>query len=167
MIVLYSKSVPRTASRLQQELRQTRPFASIHHEAVLSVLKTASLLRLEIARNLEPEGVTPQQYNVLRILRGAGAAGLPTLAIGERLVEETPGITRLLDKMEARGWVARVRSTDDRRQVLCTITAGGLRLLERLAPRVEALNERFAAAISSARAEQLAVLLESIREGLT
>lgn len=159
--------MPRTESRLQKEIRQTRPFSSIYQEAVLSVLKTASVVRLEISRNLESEGITAQQYNVLRILRGAGAAGLPTLAIGERLVDEAPGITRLLDRMEGRGWVRRERSADDRRQVFCTITSAGLGLLERLAPRMESLDKRFALSISNAQAEQLTELLEKIREGLS
>lgn len=157
----------RAASRLQREIRQTKPFRSIYQEAVLSILKTASVVRLEISRDLEPEGVTAQQYNILRILRGAGAEGLPTLAIGERLVEEAPGITRLLDRMESRGWVRRERSDGDRRQVFCSITGSGRALLERLAPKMESLDRRFAGAMTPGQAEQLTELLERVREGLS
>lgn len=134
---------------------------------MLSILKTASVVRLEISRNLEPEGVTAQQYNVLRILRGAGAEGLPTLAIGDRLVEEAPGITRLLDRMESHGWVRRERAEGDRRLVLCRITKSGLALLARLDPVMERLDERFAGTMTSGQADQLIELLEKVREGLS
>jgi DNA-binding MarR family transcriptional regulator len=81
---------------------------------------------------LLPYGLTPQQYNVLRILRGAGAAGLPTLEIAERMIQRAPGITRLLDRLEAKRLVTRKRCPEDRRQVLCYIAPAGLALLARL-----------------------------------
>jgi hypothetical protein len=105
----------RQTSRLQQELKQNRPFRSIYQEAALSVMKTADAIRRDLGRKLEPSDITVQQYNVLRILRGAGAQGLPTLAIGDRLIEETPGMTRLLDRLEAKALVRRVRCEQDRR----------------------------------------------------
>jgi DNA-binding MarR family transcriptional regulator len=156
----------RAFSRLQRELRQSKPFRSIYQEAALSILKTASVARLAITRRLEPEGVTAQQYNVLRILGGAGEAGLPTLAIAERLVEEAPGMTRLIDRLESHGWVRRERSAEDRRQVVCRITGEGAGLLKRLAPRVHQLDEEFERTLSPEEAERLTELLEKIREGL-
>lgn len=156
----------RTGSRLQREIRQNKPFQSIYQEAVLSILKTASVARLAISRRLEPWGVTPQQYNVLRILRGAGDTGLPTLAIAERLVEEAPGMTRLVDRLEKQGWVSRERSTGDRRQVVCRITGPACELLDRLAPGMRRLDEEFAGALSPGEAERLTELLERVREGL-
>lgn len=123
-------------SKLQEELQQTQPFVSDREEAMLAILKTADVLRRNVGFVLEAQGVTPQQYNVLRILRGAGPSGLPTLSICERLIEATPGITRLLDRMETRGWVERVRSAKDRRVVYAKICPSGLELLDRIAPQV-------------------------------
>lgn len=154
----------RQQSRLQQELRQTRPFQSIYQEAALSVMKTADLLRRAFARRLEPHDVTPQQYNVLRILRGAGPSGLPTLAIGERLVEEAPGMTRLLDRLDGKSLVRRVRCEHDRRQVLCYLTPAGERLLAAIDPDIGGTDAELAAALSPAEAELLVELLEKLRE---
>jgi DNA-binding MarR family transcriptional regulator len=154
----------RHESRLQSELKQTRPFQSIHQEAALSVMKTADVLRRELARQLEPHEITPQQYNVLRILRGAGEAGLPTLSIGERLIEETPGMTRLLDRLELKQLVRRVRCEQDRRQVLCYITAGGRALLRALDPVLAASQTQMAGTLTDADAESLVVLLERMRD---
>ncbi|MBL0160800.1 MAG: MarR family transcriptional regulator [Bryobacterales bacterium] len=154
----------RQTSRLQSELKQTRPFQSIYQEATLSVMKTADLLRRQLTRQLEPHEITPQQYNVLRILRGAGKAGLPTLSIGERLIEETPGMTRLLDRLEFKGLVRRVRCEQDRRQVLCYITDGGVRLLAELDPVLAANEKVMAGTLTGAEAESLVVLLEKMRE---
>ncbi|MEE8177668.1 MAG: MarR family transcriptional regulator [Acidobacteriota bacterium] len=81
---------------------------------------------------VEQGGVTSQQYNVLRILRGAGKEGLPTREIAARLIEKSPGITRFVDQLESRGLLKRRRSSSDRRQVFCTITPSGLELLSKL-----------------------------------
>lgn len=151
-------------SRLQAEIRQTKPFRSAGQEAFLGILRTADVLRRAATRMLEPHGVTLQQYNVLRILRGAGEAGLPTLAIGERLIEEAPGITRLLDRMEARGWVRRERRPGDRRQVICRSTRSGLELLARLDPLTGATNKSATAALSKRELERLIGFLDRIRE---
>jgi MarR family transcriptional regulator, organic hydroperoxide resistance regulator len=123
--------------RLQEELQQTKPFASARQEALVAVMKTADVVRRQIADLLEPQGVTPQQYNVLRILRGAGPEGLPTLSIGQRLIEQTPGVTRLVDRMEARGWVSRRRCTKDRRVVYACLTESGQVLLAALDPLLQ------------------------------
>lgn len=154
----------RQESRLLRELKQTRPFQSIHQEATLSVMKTADVLRRQITRRLEPHEITPQQYNVLRILRGAGDAGLPTLSIGERLIEETPGMTRLLDRLEFKGLIRRVRCEQDRRQVLCYIAEGGSALLATLDPIMAASQMEMSGTLSAAEAECLVLLLEKMRE---
>jgi DNA-binding MarR family transcriptional regulator len=153
----------RKDSRLLKEIRQTRPFPSARQEAFLAILRTADVLRRRIAQVLEPYDVTPQQYNVLRILRGAGPAGLPTLAIGERLVEETPGMTRLLDRMEAKTLVRRERCKADRRQVLCYITAAGLKILEALDPAINHADVQLLGNFSDANLETLLAFLEEIR----
>src|SRR6478672_9879947 len=124
--------MPRESSTLRDEIKQTRPFRSSAEEVVVSILRTAAVVQRHLAQVVETHGITIQQYNVLRILRGAGEAGLPTLAIRDRMVEEAAGITRLLDKLESGGLVMRERSTPDRRQVLCHITSNGLALLASL-----------------------------------
>ena len=105
---------------------------SLAQEALLGLMRTTDLVRRQIAAFVEPNGITLQQYNVLRILRGGGTDGVPTLEVGERMVEQTPGITRLLDRLEAKGFVKRQRCPKDRRQHLCWITPKGAALLEKL-----------------------------------
>ena len=107
---------------LQRELRQTRPFDSAAQEATLGLVRTADQLRRHFSSVVEPHGITVQQFNVLRILRGASPEALPTLEIAERMVEQTPGVTRLLDRLEAKRLITRARCPNDRRQVLCGIT---------------------------------------------
>jgi DNA-binding MarR family transcriptional regulator len=119
-------------SALQHELRQRKPFQSAAHEAVVGLMRTADLVRRHATAMVEPHGITLQQFNVLRILRGAGDTGLPTLEVAERMIEQTPGVTRLLDRLEAKELVRRQRCPQDRRQHLCGITPKGLALLEKI-----------------------------------
>jgi MarR family transcriptional regulator, organic hydroperoxide resistance regulator len=154
-------------SRLQQEIGQTRPFRSVQQEAFLSVLRTADVLRRRISDTLEPHGITAQQYNILRILRGAGEQGLPTLAIGERLIEQTPGMTRLLDRMEQKGLVRRHRCKTDRRQVLCYLTPQGSALLESLDPVLDGPGQQGLASLRKTEAEALIQLLDKVRNSNT
>jgi DNA-binding MarR family transcriptional regulator len=151
------------ASRLQQELRQTRPFRSRTHEAFLSLLRTADVARSRFSHLFESEGVTFQQYNVLRILRGAGPAGLPTLEIGARMIERTPGVTRIMDRLERKGLVVRERHAEDRRQVWCRITAEGHALLRRLDAPVAAADEAIFQGMGEAELEALVRLLDRLR----
>src|SRR5690606_17048474 len=119
-------------SRIGTEIRQGRPFPSLSAETAVALMRTTDLVKRAILRVVEPRGITLQQYNVLRILRGAGAEGLPTLEIGERMIEQAPGVTRLVDRLESKGLVRRERRSTDRRQVFCLITTEGLELLEQL-----------------------------------
>ncbi|MBI3401883.1 MAG: MarR family transcriptional regulator [Acidobacteria bacterium] len=121
--------------RLQRELRQNRPFQSTAHEAVVGLIRTADMVRRQMTALVGPQGITLQQFNVLRILRGAGSEardGVPTLEIADRMIEQTPGVTRLLDRLEAKELVRRQRCPKDRRQHLCWITPKGLALLQKL-----------------------------------
>jgi DNA-binding MarR family transcriptional regulator len=127
--------------------------------AVLGILRAADRLQRRAAALLEPYGVTLQQYNVLRILRGARPDGLCTLTIAERMIEQTPGITRLIDRLEAKKLVNRVRSDEDRRQVWCRIAPVGLRLLARLDQPVADLDRAVVAGLPRADQERLAELL--------
>jgi DNA-binding MarR family transcriptional regulator len=157
--------MPTRTSALSEEIKQTRPFHSAAHEAVVSILRTAAVVQRQIAGVVEASGVTIQQYNVLRILRGVGEAGLPTLAIRDRMIEEAAGITRLLDKLESAGFVMRERSTPDRRQVLCRITPAGVELLARLDAPVDAAQEATVSMLDEAEQRMLATLLGAVRAG--
>lgn len=150
---------------LQKEIRQSRPFHSVHAEAALSVLRTADVLRHRFATVLEPRGLTGQQYNVLRILRGARPEALPTMEIAERMIERTPGITRLLDRLEGKGLVERKRRADDRRCVLCSITAAGLELLAELDEPIAEADDQALSALSPEEAKELVDLLGRARAG--
>jgi DNA-binding MarR family transcriptional regulator len=130
---------------------------------VVALLRTADLVRRALGRVLEPYDITPQQYNVLRILRGAGEQGLPTLEIGERMIEQTPGITRLLDRLEAKELVRRERCREDRRQVLCWLTPAGLDLVERLDEPIDSADAEAVAMLEVEEQEKLLRLLDAIR----
>jgi DNA-binding MarR family transcriptional regulator len=121
-----------TPSALQHEIRQRRPFQSTAHEAVVALMRTADLVRRQMTALVVPHGITLQQYNVLRILRGAGNDGVPTLDVADRMIEQAPGVTRLLDRLEAKELIRRQRCPKDRRQHLCWIAPKGLAVLEKI-----------------------------------
>ncbi len=156
----------RSHSPLQREMRQTRPFRSPGQEAAVGLLRTADLLKRHFTAVLEPYGITLPQFNVLRILRGAGPAGLPTLEVGERLIEQAPGITRMMDRLEARGWVRRERCPEDRRQVLCHLTPKGSRLLAKLDSPMNRADESALQGLKRSEQRQLIALLDAVRAGL-
>jgi DNA-binding MarR family transcriptional regulator len=156
---------PRKRS-IREEIQQSKPFRSRSQEAYLALLRTADDMRRHVGAVLEPADVTLQQYNVLRILRGAGPNGLPTLTIGERMVERTPGVTRLIDRMEEKGWVVRVRCTEDRRRVWCRITDAGLELLAPLDAKVNAADDVLAQVLEQDQLAELIGYLDGIRAHL-
>ncbi len=106
-----------------------------------ALLRAADVVRRRWAAAVEPFGITLQQYNVLRILRGALPEPLPTLEIAQRMIEQTPGITRLLDRLEEQGWVSRTRAAHDRRLVFVAISKAGLKLLAESDDAVDAADE--------------------------
>src|SRR5256885_2900429 len=118
-------------SLASQEPKSQPPHAR-QQEAIVNILRTANYLRTFCSPVFDAHDITAQQYNVLRILRGAGLEGLPTLEIGERMIEHAPGITRLLDRLEAKKLVRRERPSDNRRQVICYVTKAGLDLVSKL-----------------------------------
>ena len=126
-------------------------------DAKVAVLKAADGVRRRMATVLGTADLSLQQYNVLRILRGARPHPLPTLEIADRMIERTPGITRLLDGLARKGWVDRERSTQDRRTVLCTITPAGMDVLRRLDEPVDASDRDAARSLSE---PELATLVE-------
>jgi DNA-binding MarR family transcriptional regulator len=147
------------------EIAQRRPFHSVKAEIAVSILRTAALIERHFAQVVARTGLTIQQYNVLRILRGAQPEALPTLEIAERMIERTPGITRLLDRLEAKKLVRRDRCESDRRQVLCTITAAGLDLLRDADAVVRGIESRSLGRLGDVKTRQLIRLLDAIREG--
>lgn len=153
-------------SRLQQELKQNRPFAAPTQEAAVALMRTADLVRRSLAAVVEPLDLTVQQHNVLRILRGAGERGLPTLEIAERMIEQTPGITRLVDRLERKKLVLRERCATDRRQVFCRITEAGLALLRRLDEPIQEAENDALRDLSELQVARLLLLLDRARIGL-
>jgi DNA-binding MarR family transcriptional regulator len=119
-------------SRIQQALKQRKPFSSLRHEVMVSVARTSAVLSHSFEQALKAHGITPTQYNVLRILRGAGPEGLCRYEIGDRLITPVPDVSRLLDRMAAAGLILRERALSDRRLVVACITPKGLATLEAL-----------------------------------
>lgn len=150
-------------SQLASELKQTRPFTSSVQEAVLSIKRTAAMLELRLSELLRPFGLTPTQYNVLRILRGAGPDGLPRCDVQSRLVAPVADTTRLLDRLERMGLVARVRSTEDRRVVTSRITPKGLAMLDKVAAPLRELEEKEVGQVSETRLRALISILDEVR----
>jgi DNA-binding MarR family transcriptional regulator len=152
-------------ANLQAEIKQTKPFASPTAEALLSVLRTAAVLEHHLSEVLKPYGITHTQYNVLRILRGAGTAGLCGREVAERLVSKVPDISRLLDRMEEMQLIGRERDPADRRHVTARISSKGLRVLEQTTPELSVVERRFAG-LEPERVKLLIESLGQIRERL-
>jgi DNA-binding MarR family transcriptional regulator len=148
---------------VRHEIKQTRPFAKPEDEAIVTLLRTADRLRAYLETTVQPLGVTGQQYNVLRILRGAGEQGLPTLEIGARMIEHNPGVTRLLDRLEAKSLVRRERCPRDRRQTLCFATPLALEVLEAADEPLARASARAFAALDEPRTRELVALLDLVR----
>lgn len=151
------------ASAVQAEIGQARPFRSRGQEATVALLRTASVISRIMSRIVEPYGMSLAQYNALRIIRGAGNAGIPTLAIRERMLDQGTTITRLLDKLEAGGYIERERSLPDRRQVICRASAEGKALLDAVNPLIDDADDEVMASLTPRRLEQFIELLDDIR----
>jgi DNA-binding MarR family transcriptional regulator len=151
-------------SKLQDEIKQTKPFARPGDEALLSILRTATVLEHGSNEILRPHGITMTQYNVLRILRGAGARGLCGREIAERLISRVPDVSRLLDRMEEMGLLGKTRDPDDRRHVTARISAKGRRVLEKATPGLEAFSRARVERLSARTIEALVEGLATIRE---
>jgi len=156
-----SRHLPATG--LQAELKQKIPFTSREQEAYLSLLRTADALQTQIEAWLKTFGLTGTQYNALRILRGAGAEGLPCREIGERMITHDPDITRLLNRLEVRGLVERTRARHDRRVIYGKITAAGLKLLREMDGPIEKRGREMFRHVAQGKLKQLIELLELVR----
>lgn len=152
---------------LQEELRQSRPFATLEEEVHLEIQRTAQVAARWIAVALKPLGLSEAQFNVLRILRGAGPEGLPSARIGERMVRHDPDLTRLLDRLEKGGLVEKVRDTRDRRVVIARITRAGLRAVAGASEAARAAVGAALGPLGPRRLQTLADLLEAARGGVS
>ena len=139
------------------------PQPDLEAQVFVSLLRTADALARGAEALLKPSGLSATQYNVLRILRGAGEQGLACRDVGGRLISRDPDITRLLDRMESRGWITRAREEKDRRVVKTRITEEGLRILAELDDPVRELHRRQLHHLPAKQLEQLALLLERAR----
>jgi DNA-binding MarR family transcriptional regulator len=148
---------------IRDELKQTKPFFSTAQEAFLSIQRTADALSQKFEQFLKPWGVSGTQYNVLRILRGAGREGLRCGDIGERMIAHDPDITRLLDRMEKAGWIKRARDARDRRVVLTHINRRGLDLLKHIDMPIEQFTQELGNHVPEKRFRELIGILDEIR----
>lgn len=157
--------MPELIKTIDQELKMKKPFRSTSVEGAIGLMRTADVITRFFESVVEPGGLTLQQYNVLRILRGAGSEGLPTLEVAERMVQRAPGITRMLDRLMAKGLVERERSSRDRRVVYCHITDQGLALLGQLDEAMVSADDAALAMLESQDQVELIGLLDRIRAG--
>lgn len=156
-------------STVQQEIKQPRPFTSAGQEAVVGLLRTAALVRRRFEIVCEEHGVTFQQFNVLRILRGAersNEGALPTMEVAARMIEPEPGITRMMERLEKKGLVTRRRSTEDARCILCRISRKGRGTLVRLDAPVDELDRSVLRPLSDEQLHTLTRLLDGARKNL-
>jgi DNA-binding MarR family transcriptional regulator len=152
------------AGRIASEIKQSKPFDSLEQEAFLNLVRTADALTQFIQEALKPYDLSASQYNVLRILRGAGEAGLACGEIAGRMVAHDPDMTRMLDRLEKRGLVMRARGRKDRRVVMTQATPAALALLKSLDRPLRAAHERMLSHLGAARLRQLIELLEAARK---
>ena len=148
---------------MQRTAKRDKPGA-LEERAFVSLLRAADALTRRVEDLLKPYGFSGTQYNVLRILRGAGENGLACREIGDRLISRDPDITRLLDRMESRGLIARAREASDRRVVKTRITAEGLRLVGELDEPLRQLHRRQLRRLSASQIRKLFALLDCARE---
>jgi DNA-binding MarR family transcriptional regulator len=151
------------AGRLKDEIGKQKRFDSLEQEVFLNLLRTADALMREVELLLKAVALSSTQYNVLRILRGAGESGLPCGEVAQRMITHDPDMTRLLDRLEKRRLIARARQTDDRRVVKATITGEGLQLLSGLDEPIRQLHQSQLSHLGERKLGMLMKLLEAAR----
>ncbi len=154
-----------THSRLQKELKKKSPFDSLEQEASLNLMRTNDQLQNRFGRLFREHGLTPSQYNVLRILRGEGKR-LPCLEIVERMVQVVPAMTGLIDRLEKQELVTRERCTEDRRIIYVELTPKGLQTLKVLDAPVKALHQKLLGHLNQVELKELSRLLEKVRASM-
>lgn len=151
------------AGKLQKEIKQTKPFASIEEETILNLVRTAEYISAAGAQLFKSVELTPTQYNALRILRGAADAGLMCGEISERMLTRESDITRLLDRLENAGYITRERPATNRRVVITKISAAGLELLDSLDAPMLASHKNLVGHLGEEKLRTLNDLLEEVR----
>ncbi|KAF0249938.1 MAG: MarR family transcriptional regulator [bacterium] len=154
-------------SKLQTELKQNKPFQTLEEEALLNIIRTAEVFSWQTSNLFKEMDLTATQYNVLRILRGAGNDGLLCREISERMLTKDPDITRLLDRLELRGFILRNRDSRDRRIITVKITNEGLETLNSLDKPVKEHNQKLLGHLSEEQLQQLISLLELARTNIS
>lgn len=154
-------------SKLQTELKQNKPFQTLEEEALLNIIRTAEVFSWQTSSLFKEMDLTATQYNVLRILRGAGSDGLLCREISERMLTKDPDITRLLDRLELRGFILRNRDSRDRRIITVKITNEGLETLNSLDKPVTEHNQKLLGHLSEEQLQQLISLLELVRTNIS
>ena len=153
------------SSKLAKEIQQSKPFSSLEEEAFLNLGRTWEVLSGRLSELLKQYGLTPTQYNILRILRGAGDAGLTCSEASARMITADSDITRLYDRLESRQLIRRERSTRDRRIVVSRITQMGLDLLSEVEKPASELLQRNLGHLGQRSLADLIRMLETLREG--
>src|SRR5688572_3255350 len=148
---------------LKDEIKKKKPFDDPAEEAYLNLLRTMTVLAADFERLFKDAGLSEPQYNVLRILRGAGGDGLPCLEVGARMITRVPDVTRLVDRLEAAGLVERRRTSEDRRVVMISITKKGLDAIAPLDAELTAIHKRQMGHMTRRELEELSRLLEKAR----
>lgn len=154
-----------TTNKLQNELKKKRPFDLPEQEAALNLLRTSDLIQNRFLRLFRQFGLTPSQYNVLRILRGE-AKPMPCLEIAERMIQVVPAITGLIDRLEKQALVQRDRSTEDRRVIYIVLTESGKKILAELDEPVRNLHQELLGHMTGTELKELSRLLEKARQNL-
>jgi DNA-binding MarR family transcriptional regulator len=154
------------SSKLQDEIKQDKPFESLEAEVFLNLMRTADALSRGGEEILKLAGLSHTQYNVLRILRGAGEQGLCCREVAERMVTRDPDITRLVDRLERRGLLTRSRDSKDRRVITLRITPAGLKVLKDLDGPMAAHDRNLLSHMDKPDLRRLVELLEAVREPL-
>jgi len=155
--------VRKSTSAVAEEIQQSKPFASIEEELLVSLLRTTDVLQEQFEQSIRPFNISMTQYNVLRILRGAEPDGRTCGEIGERMIAREPDVTRLLERMEKAGLIKRTRDSADRRVVVTRITSCGLKLLDEIDPKLREIDGLLKP-MGERKIEAMLKLLDEVRE---
>lgn len=162
-IIVITSILRHVTTKAQKEARRAATDGGREEEVYLSMLLAVERLSRGVTETLATAELTPTQYNALRILRGAGDAGASCTEVSDRMVTKDSDVTRLLDRLEARGLISRGRAEDDRRRVVARITGEGLRVLAELDGPVAETHRKQLGHLSENQLATLGRLLNAAR----
>ena len=149
---------------LEHDIHQQKPFKSEHSKVIVNLIYTYNQLKGSITESLKDYGLTMQQYNVLRIVRGAGEEGITTSDIRERMLDKMSDASRMVDRLCAMDLVEKIRDRNDRRLMYVHLTPKGSEAVNAI---VESnVVDQLATHLSKENAQQLNELLDALRSGL-